>query len=93
MSVRECFGNIKRPTSKDDTIVYANADGLVTHIAGLSINGDAGLNTQVITSDGNGGITWADLQGQGVIPSLQTVMEEGNLAGADLDMNAHNIVS
>ena len=51
MSVRECFGDINRPTSKEDTIVYANANGLVTHIAGISLDGDVGANTQVLTSD------------------------------------------
>jgi len=93
ISVRECFGNINRPTSKDDTIVYANGDGLVTHIAGISLDGDVGDGTQVLSSDGNGGLMWADLQGQGVIPTLQVVMDTGNQAGADLDMNTYNIVS
>jgi len=93
MSVRACFGDINRPTSNTDTIVYANSDGLVTHISGIAINGDVGTNTQVLTSDGNGGLAWGDLQGQGVIPTLQTVMDEGNSAGTDLDMNGYNITS
>ena len=91
MSVRSFFGEISRPM-QGENIIYQK-EGLVTSIKAMKIKGSVGEDSEVLASDGSGGIEWRALDsgGGGVVPSLAEVMGVGGTAGADLDMGEFDI--
>jgi hypothetical protein len=93
MSVRSVFGLINTPTSSEQKIPYVDGVGLVSLISGMSIAGDVGTANQVVGSDSAGGIIWRDMAGQGVVPNLAVVLQEGNICSADILLAGNNIES
>jgi hypothetical protein len=92
MSVRSCFGEINLPLP-NDKIVYADGDGLVSIVKGMSISGDAGSLNQAVASDGNGGIAWRDIVDETFIPSLAQVCAVGNITSSAIYIGPNPLVS
>ena len=91
MSVRSFFRDIARP-QQGESVTYQKG-GLVTSIKAMKIKGSLGEGSEVLASDGAGGIEWRALEsgGGGLVPSLAEVMGVGGTAGADLDMGEFDI--
>ena len=92
MSVRSFFGDIARP-QQGESVIYQKG-GLVTSIKAMKIKGPLGEDSEVLASDGVGGIEWRALEsgGGGLVQSLAGVMGVGGTAGADLDMGEFDII-